>query len=229
MKMKSKKLFALIICLIVISLLPVVYANQKILVIDITVFKVDKVELHRVYLDEGVESSEFTTQKGNYKAVLFDEQGKKLFEKFLKLDFKAIIDIFPGQKNIPEEIELDKTRLLLKMPYFDRIAKFQLLKEGKVIFETKIDLCNDNGVCESNKDENHLSCPNDCVSGTKDNYCDRVLDGICDVDCAIKELDIDCTCGNNICDERENEKTCKADCKLSLWQRIVNFLTSLFQ
>ncbi|MEM2918206.1 MAG: hypothetical protein QXY62_01735 [Candidatus Altiarchaeota archaeon] len=50
--------------------------------------------------------------------------------------------------------------------------------------------CNHDGICEI-KFENFLNCPNDCPSGLKDNYCDRVYDDICDPDCQKKE-DIDC-------------------------------------
>jgi len=51
-------------------------------------------------------------------------------------------------------------------------------------------LCNNNGICEINF-ENFLNCKKDCPSGSKDNYCDKVEDKICDPDCSNKE-DIDC-------------------------------------
>lgn len=46
-----------------------------------------------------------------------------------------------------------------------------------------------NGVC--NKEESYRSCPKDCPSGVKDDYCDKVRDGRCDLDCSVKE-DPDC-------------------------------------
>jgi hypothetical protein len=39
--------------------------------------------------------------------------------------------------------------------------------------------------------ENYLTCPQDCPSGAKDGYCDKVNDGRCDPDCAAGE-DPDC-------------------------------------
>lgn len=50
-----------------------------------------------------------------------------------------------------------------------------------------------NGICESFPpyNENYKNCPKDCPSGSKDNYCDGVVDGRCDPDCKEKE-DIDC-------------------------------------
>lgn len=61
-------------------------------------------------------------------------------------------------------------------------------KEPKI--EKKL-ICNENGICEPENGENYGTCPQDCPSGSKDNYCDKVEDGICDPDCLIEE-DIDC-------------------------------------
>jgi hypothetical protein len=62
------------------------------------------------------------------------------------------------------------------------------------VFEKEVSIpiiqdCNLNLVCDSN--ENYKSCPQDCKSGGKDNYCDKVSDGICDPDCTFEE-DKDC-------------------------------------
>ena len=46
-----------------------------------------------------------------------------------------------------------------------------------------------NGICE--KHESYESCTKDCSSGSKDDFCDEVKDGICDPDCSSK-TDIDC-------------------------------------
>ena len=48
-----------------------------------------------------------------------------------------------------------------------------------------------NGVCDVMVGENYNTCPQDCQSGSKDGYCDRVIDGKCDPDCK-KEEDLDC-------------------------------------
>lgn len=50
--------------------------------------------------------------------------------------------------------------------------------------------CGDN-LCEPNYDENYKTCSQDCPSGSKDGYCDKVKDGICDPDCKPEE-DFDC-------------------------------------
>ncbi|MBN1502435.1 hypothetical protein JW930_02745 [Candidatus Woesearchaeota archaeon] len=36
-------------------------------------------------------------------------------------------------------------------------------------------------ICEKN--ENYLVCPQDCISGVKDNYCNNARDRVCDPDC----------------------------------------------
>jgi hypothetical protein len=44
--------------------------------------------------------------------------------------------------------------------------------------------CIANGICEPNKGENYITCPEDCPSGSADGVCDLVKDGRCDPDCA---------------------------------------------
>ncbi|MFW5852476.1 MAG: hypothetical protein ACOCUR_00425 [Nanoarchaeota archaeon] len=70
--------------------------------------------------------------------------------------------------------------------------------------DDEISFCNNNGICEPcseglcNNIENHLTCPDDCSSGDKDNYCDLQRDGVCDPDCV--HYDFDCEeCIDNVC------------------------------
>jgi len=56
---------------------------------------------------------------------------------------------------------------------------------------TTIQVCNKNNKCEPKLGENYKTCPQDCSSGSKDDYCDKISDGICDPDCTEKE-DPDC-------------------------------------
>ena len=70
--------------------------------------------------------------------------------------------------------------------------------------------CNENDMCESELQENYQNCQTDCPSGSEDNLCDLIKDEKCDPDCD-KDVDIDC-------------KT-----QLSFWQRLINWLISLFK
>ncbi|MFH1209591.1 MAG: hypothetical protein V1663_02270 [archaeon] len=49
--------------------------------------------------------------------------------------------------------------------------------------------CVPNNLCDSN--ENYLTCPIDCRSGSKDGICDSIPDSVCDSDC-LKSNDSDC-------------------------------------
>ncbi len=75
-------------------------------------------------------------------------------------------------------------------------------------------ICNRDGVCEPRRGENHRNCPQDCPSGYRDNYCDRIKDGKCDPDCS-RRYDDDCFCNNDgRCEEEfENYGNCPRDCK----------------
>jgi hypothetical protein len=59
------------------------------------------------------------------------------------------------------------------------------------ITTTTIQLCNKNKKCEPRLGENYNTCPQDCLSGSSDGYCDKLADGICDLDCTENE-DPDC-------------------------------------
>ncbi|MBN2251267.1 MAG: DUF333 domain-containing protein [Candidatus Altiarchaeota archaeon] len=75
--------------------------------------------------------------------------------------------------------------------------------------------------CDYGGGENYGSCPEDCRSGSKDDYCDKSADGLCDPDCPAAE-DIDCLsssapaalekCGNSMCESEENPRNCALDC-----------------
>ncbi|MCK4491911.1 MAG: hypothetical protein KAU03_04755 [Candidatus Altiarchaeales archaeon] len=74
--------------------------------------------------------------------------------------------------------------------------------------------CDGNGICEINKGEYYLNCPEDCRSGGRDDYCDRVIDGRCDPDCRAEE-DPDCikaVCGDGKCEKSETYQNCPEDC-----------------
>ena len=60
---------------------------------------------------------------------------------------------------------------------------------------TLASLCG-NKACDSPQ-ENYLTCPQDCPSGAKDGYCDKVKDARCDPDCAAGD-DIDCGGSSNL-------------------------------
>lgn len=82
---------------------------------------------------------------------------------------------------------------LIYMPYNKNASRIEVYnpKNSKVMdidVGSFADTCGDN-VCEGH--ESYESCTRDCRSGSKDDFCDRVADGICDPDCPAN-MDADC-------------------------------------
>ncbi len=75
----------------------------------------------------------------------------------------------------------------------------------------KIEICGD-GTCSIH--ETYEKCKEDCPSGSEDDYCDKVEDGICDPDCT-RTRDVDCLCNRDgICESNfETNSNCPEDCK----------------
>jgi hypothetical protein len=196
----KKWLFGIIILLLFIPV--VIYAQEtKNFEFNLEFYQNDTVILNNFNLIEG-RKTEYLPE-GKYSFKLFDEQGSILLEK--KFDVKFIIFTEPPRL-------LDHIPVILRIPYTSDASKIIFYHDSTIIYQKEIKdmICNRDKIC--NGFENYLSCPEDCPSGSRDNYCDKILDGICDPDCA-KEVDIDCTCGNNICDLKENAENCPKDCK----------------
>ena len=97
---------------------------------------------------------------------------------------------------ILEEIRFDVSEngdFLVKIPYHKDSSEIVIYndkneKELTVDVSYFADVCGD-GVCQ--KHESYEDCRQDCKSGGKDDYCDKVGEGKCDPDCKESE-DIDC-------------------------------------
>ncbi len=80
----------------------------------------------------------------------------------------------------------EKAVFTLAVPYYENGIAIQFISpDGKKNLSINTigfaKLCADS-ICESN--ENYNTCPQDCRSGVKDDYCDGAADGVCDPDCA---------------------------------------------
>jgi hypothetical protein len=105
----------------------------------------------------------------------FDENGTQIY--------------FPTEtKNLSTE-----TTLVIIFPYFRNAKIVEIYNPNNtiavVIDVSKYATCNHDNVCGLN--ENYNTCPEDCPSGSRDEYCDGIKDGRCDLDC-IPEKDVDC-------------------------------------
>jgi len=200
--MKRNKIILLIIFCLSYSLfiLQVSMSIENVISITLDVWKNDTVIEKDISIVEG-RVTEITVPGTDYAIKLLDKDDKLSVEKSFGIRF-----ILFGE---PPRI-LDDEIINIKLPYIESVNKVTLEHNNKIIFTKVISVCDNDNSCED--PENYLICTNDCPSGSRDNYCDKVLDGICDPDCA-KEVDIDCTCGNNICDLKENTENCPKDCK----------------
>lgn len=87
----------------------------------------------------------------------------------------------------------ENKKYLLYLPYDENAARIEVynLKNSKVMdidVSSFADTCG-NSICEGH--ESYESCTRDCSSGSKDDFCDGIQDGVCDPDCSAK-TDIDC-------------------------------------
>jgi hypothetical protein len=86
----------------------------------------------------------------------------------------------------------------------------KIYKNSNLIITQELSFCNHNKKCEScNSDastcanfESSITCPDDCATGSDDNYCDLAKDGICDPDC--EGHDMDCSS----CSDPESDNVC---------------------
>jgi hypothetical protein len=111
------------------------------------------------------------------------------------------------------ERALDNSLFITSIPYLED-EQITLTYKGIVIFNKSTNdfVCNNDNKCDTF--ENNNLCSNDCPSGGKDGLCDMKVDDICDPDCS-SEDDVDCTCGNGVCDglELRYPKYCQKDCE----------------
>ena len=126
-----------------------------------------------------VSNGEITPNKDpqDFLAKLYSFQGEILTESYFSLEGSEKFD--------------------LKIPYYPsgKIIKVFSSNNNTEILEINIQVfaqvCGDSN-CQGH--ESYENCEQDCPSGQKDNFCDKVADNICDPDCQnIKDFDSDCT------------------------------------
>lgn len=83
---------------------------------------------------------------------------------------------------------------LIYIPYNENAAKIEMynLKNSKIMDIDISSYANTCGNARCEDYESYESCTKDCKSGSMDDFCDELKDGICDPDCSVK-TDVDCT------------------------------------
>lgn len=189
----------------------------EVLAIELKIDNADSVELVDLRVTQGTTTE--SVSGGAYTLSVLDNTGSSLHSVSFDVSFTAYGDQSPLMPNSSVEdiggVSLNDTNIVIRVPYYTNAASFNLVKGTTILFQQTISLCNNNGVCEPGSGENYITCASDCSSGGSDEYCDEVFDNVCDPDCELQgrsDKDTDCTCGNGVCDAREDSITCPLDC-----------------
>lgn len=183
--MRIKKIFSFV--LILLSLSSIVYAETYLYLKfsqtgDVklqNIFTIENTFWNDHYFYSGIPTP------GTHNLQILDKEGQILYEK----------DIDPPVNN--------------PILFNNEFSHIILSKDNNVVLERYITFCNNNGLCEPCESESCeiaesvLTC-SDCVTGSKDNYCDLYEDNICDPDCDNEDIDCD-TC--IYCLDREQKLT----------------------
>lgn len=153
-----------------------------------------------ISLSTGYAPDKKTQPKEGYRSEVLSFNDDVLYSLLFEVPNKECydsIDIETGQWS-GECVEVDKTDFILSLPYFEngKVIDIYDMDNEKVLsvsIEHLAKTCGD-AVCQ--KHENYNNCPQDCPSGMKDNYCDKIKDNKCDPDCSEKE-DADCERAKN--------------------------------
>ena len=201
--MKKRVLLALVIAVFFSAF--AFAQEQRSIAFTFTFHKNGSVEASDIWARYGAPDLRNVADESDYKIVLSFKDGSKI-EQFYNVVFLIAAETETGS----DLFEAPYTLLNAEFEYKDDIDKVEIYRKNEIIFQQDLEfLCNSDNLC--NNKETSISCPSDCQKSIKDGWCDSLQDNICDPDCQI-EADIDCSCGNNICDTNENAENCRADC-----------------
>jgi hypothetical protein len=103
---------------------------------------------------------------------------------------------------------IDEENITLELPYYSQGERIDIYNVSELEPMLSIDIshfsqtnCGDN-ICTGS--ESFFTCPQDCLSGELDNYCDSSQDNKCDPDCSPEE-DQDCLEGEYIQEINEDK------------------------
>jgi len=168
------------------ALFSIVYAKSTTFFVLFDICKNDTIKI-KDYGIQRIEPPAYSgISGGNYSIVFISTKE----ETVLKHDFDVTflihgieVDSETGETK-PKEVKLECAEIYLRLPFFDNTKRIRYMHYDKIIYEK--DICNFNKLCEADKGENILNCPEDC--GGKPN------------------------CGNKICEIGETQENCCKDC-----------------
>lgn len=203
--MAKKRAFGLILGAFLLLTALAIAQEEKAVSFSFTFHSDDSVEIDDVWVREGVPDLRNIVNSSDYKIVVsFKDQTS--IEQFYEVVFLVAAQTEEGSS----AFETQSTFLNAEFAYKENPGKVQIYHGSKLIFEKNLEfLCNNDNSC--NNEETSISCSSDCSKSVEDGWCDSIADGVCDPDCQVY-ADIDCSCGNNVCDSNENAENCADDC-----------------
>lgn len=174
---RADKLKNTILAAAIIALVSGCYA-ENVLSVSFIVSRNDSVQMKSIILEDAYATKYISP--GEYRLQVTDDS-RELYSLPLKISFFLMSDPPAG---------IDSVSVDLRVPYQQGMRRLILYKNETKIYETEINLCNNNGACDIGY-ETCMSCPPDCTPDKKDGVCVKDTDGICDPDCA-PEADADC-------------------------------------
>lgn len=143
---------------------------QKIIDVELMVFQNDTVIEETINITEGRYSQIWKT--GDYTLEFLDWNKKVVGQQSIEIMFGYSGPVILSEPN-PDDRLFDSYFLSYRHPYSPEIKTVELLHFDKIIFSKNIDIaeytlpnpaavCNRNNVCESEKGENIINCPEDC-------------------------------------------------------------------
>jgi len=126
--------------------------EDNLLILNLDVYKNDTVILKDLDLSFG-SPSKTSRPEGDYSLKILDKKGNILYQKNIQLSFYVLTD---------PPMETDHVIIYRKIEYEPSMRKIELSKRGTIIFEKKINFCNNNNICEPSIGENEDNCAIDC-------------------------------------------------------------------
>lgn len=202
--MKSGLIVALIAFVVLFTHCVIGYQSEGTFISITLFYNNGNLSYGNVKLLETPENLNTKSEIGDYQLTVFSFEDKPLYETKFSFSLEIVssppeewFDDEGNQIYFPnatgkEKLKLEKASIVLFIPYFDDVKNAKVFYDG--ILKLNIDLsnfsiCNHNSICENK--ESFKTCPTDCPSGSMDDYCDKVNDGVCDPDC-LSGQDSDC-------------------------------------
>ena len=188
---RAKVVKRIVILLIVLSFLIVPVAAQEQDVYQL-ILKYDKeiITKEQLRVTKGFFYEVQTQPERAYRIEVVSFDGdilhKRNFEFPLEIAFDSHEVVEEGLTQM-----LDSATVELLFPYFTNGKTINIYDpDNTKVLEIDIGyfakVCGDNQ-CQPH--ESNADCPQDCPSGQKDDFCDKIAEGICDPDCLVGDID----------------------------------------